>query len=960
MAKQPIGVDLFYSSAWQPLARPDDPSYEELLSVRKFIEITSGRGDELAHANPTSTGGILRNPNGTYNPRNPLSPLYGSRGRNAPFRIGLGVPHPGAASFSSSVSTSHVAPSVDAPTSSGILLCGWSCPLPTGTYTAPGDMTESLDQNDGARQTLMVARKVQSGAGPTGTKTATASASESHVAASVLIHGPTAITTGAIGGTDSLTVDGNVGDWWIVFAAFAWDDPDANPVAFPWDTDGGGWMVLADTGNVDTAEPGTPYDRLKIWAKQVKTTNASHSIVFESSGLLSTLSWLTRIPTAEIDSLWSMRLHGEVSSWKPQRPLHAHGLTGSRGTPLTEIEVAGILRRLSQGTPPIRSAARRTGGSVSPAGYWPLEGGSASDVTPCVAGNSPAATVSSVTGVQFGADEPLDPIAGSAALPIFGPAKVNVSGSGTLTPSVGTLHSDIDQILSTTAWHCGFVARCIAPQTPLGSLLWNPLWITMEAASDVIFTLLYTSFSGGAYGATHGFDVNGAAVAGTVVGGFTSFNPWQDGAWHTYWFDVTQNGANVETNLYIDGVHRDFMSQAGTIGRPVSWRGPTLADGTIDAVADNNIGSSLSIGHVMFGDADNGLTREQWHDSVAGYPGEVAGTRFLRLCDEEGIVCAAIGDPTDTPEMGAQRPDTLINLFHEIERTDDGFIYDGRSFFGLAMRTGRSIYNRPAVLELDYAAAHIGLPFDPIVDDFLIRNDVTAERREGSNARAVQESGPLNVNEPSEDDEGVGRYVHRVDVNVFSDAVLPDVASWHLHRGVVDETRWPAVTIDLDASPALAGAANVVDPGDRITIENHPDSPDTISLISIGATERIESHRRTITFTCVPEQAFHVVEVEHDDYSIIGSETVLTNEALDETETGIDVLLGSGGAWVHEVDFDIVIGGERMTLTAVGAAAGTFPNQTQTFTVTRSVNGVVKEHDSGARVELFNAAFYGQ
>ena len=959
MARQPLNVEVFYGGAWHTLALANDPSYEDVLSVRKPIEITYGRGDELGHASPTATEAALRNPAGVWNPRNPTSPLYGATGRNAPARLSLGVAHPAAAASSGSPSTSHVAPSVDAPTSSGILISGWSAPLPSGSYTAPGDMTESLDQND-SRQTFMVARRVVSGAGPTGTKTATISSAESYVSGSVLIHGPTAITTGAVGGTDSITVDGNTGDLWIIIATFAWDDEDASPVAFPWDTDGGGWSLLADTGTVDTAEPSTPFDRMKIWVKQVKITDSAHSIVFESVGLLSTLCWLTRIPAAEIDTHWSPRMFGEVSSWSPKRALHAHGSTGSRGTPITEIDIAGLLRRLTQGTPPVRSAARRTGGSVLPAGYWPLEGGSAADVTPCVAGDSPAAVVSSVAGIKFGETDPLAPVEGSAALPMSGPATANVSGSGTLTASVGTLSASIDDVLSDTAWHCGFVARCHAPQTPLGTLLWNPIWITMTGAADVIFTTLYASFSGGAYGATHGFDVNGLAIAGTVVGGFTSFNPWQDGAWHTYWFECSQSGGNIHTDLYIDGVLRDSRDFAGTLFAPTSWRGPTLADGTIDAVADNNIGSAVSLGHVTFGDATHGLTRDEWHASINGYPGEVAGARFLRLCAEEGIACATIGDPDDTPEMGAQYPDTLVGLFHEIETTDDGFVYDSRTFFGLVHRTGRSLYNQEPTLELDYELGHVAAPFDPIVDDLFVRNDVTAERREGSSAQAVRTTGPLNVNEPSEDDEGVGRYVHSVRVNVFSDAILPSVASWHLHRGTVDETRWPTVTVDLDASPDVALRAALVDPGDRITIANHPDSPDTISLLAIGGVETIESHHRRITFTCIAERAFHVVEVDHADYLLIGSETATLNEDLDETETGIDVALGHDGAWVHEVDYDVVIDGERMTLTAVGAAAGTFPNQTQTFTVTRSVNGVVKTHLTGARVELFNAAFYGQ
>lgn len=47
-------------------------------------------------------------------------------------------------------------------------------------------------------------------------------------------------------------------------------------------------------------------------------------------------------------------------------------------------------------------------------------------------------------------------------------------------------------------------------------------------------------------------------------------------------------------------------------------------------------------------------------------------------------------------------------------------------------------------------------------------------------------------------------------------------------------------------------------------------------------------------------------------------------------------------------DFDIMMGGERMTVTAVSGASSP-----QTFTVTRAVNGVSKTHDAGTKVMLY-------
>jgi len=74
---------------------------------------------------------------------------------------------------------------------------------------------------------------------------------------------------------------------------------------------------------------------------------------------------------------------------------------------------------------------------------------------------------------------------------------------------------------------------------------------------------------------------------------------------------------------------------------------------------------------------------------------------------------------------------------------------------------------------------------------------------------------------------------------------------------------------------------------------------------------------------------------------------------LDTTETGVDIISATV-RWIDSVTYgsqfplDIIVGGERMTVTA---CTGT--GLTQTLTVIRSVNGVIKTHAAGAPVQLF-------
>lgn len=66
------------------------------------------------------------------------------------------------------------------------------------------------------------------------------------------------------------------------------------------------------------------------------------------------------------------------------------------------------------------------------------------------------------------------------------------------------------------------------------------------------------------------------------------------------------------------------------------------------------------------------------------------------------------------------------------------------------------------------------------------------------------------------------------------------------------------------------------------------------------------------------------------------------------SETSFTVTTASGYLWTTaaaQFPFNIMVGGERMTVTAISGASNP-----QTFTVTRSVNGVVKSHAAGAEV----------
>ncbi|GII87693.1 hypothetical protein Ssi03_56830 [Sphaerisporangium siamense] len=230
-------------------------------------------------------------------------------------------------------------------------------------------------------------------------------------------------------------------------------------------------------------------------------------------------------------------------------------------------------------------------------------------------------------------------------------------------------------------------------------------------------------------------------------------------------------------------------------------------------------------------------------------------------------------------------------------------------------------------------------------------------REGGSSARAVLETGALSVLPPP---AGVGRYDEAVTVNVEHDLDLFDQAGWRLHLGTVDEARYPQIGINLaharfSGNAALTAAAYALEAGDRLTVANPPAwlPPETISQLVQGYTEQLGNYEHAITFTCAPESPYQVAVYGTARY---GPQDTITNEPLDATETGVDITTPTGPLWTTSPggSFDIVIGGERMTVTAIGAATGT----AQTLTVIRSINGVVKSHATGAKVFMYQPAIY--
>lgn len=119
-----------------------------------------------------------------------------------------------------------------------------------------------------------------------------------------------------------------------------------------------------------------------------------------------------------------------------------------------------------------------------------------------------------------------------------------------------------------------------------------------------------------------------------------------------------------------------------------------------------------------------------------------------------------------------------------------------------------------------------------------------------------------------------------------------------------------------------------------------------------GYSETLRKMQHVIEFTLAPESPWHIGAVEVDGYDRL--DAVASTLAADATSTDTELSVATSGEplWTADPDdlpFDVLVAGERVTVTAVSGASSP-----QTFTVVRGVNGVVKAQSAGAEVRLPN------
>lgn len=569
------------------------------------------------------------------------------------------------------------------------------------------------------------------------------------------------------------------------------------------------------------------------------------------------------------------------------------------------ISASGIMRRLSRPSEPLRSPIYRQLINEDLTAYWPLEE------------ESGATSYADVV------------VGGSAGRPInFSPAQDSTLPGAATSPVANAATASIK--FSTSIRQTGTGAEALfftkfPAATPPATV-----FATINAVGLVVQWELSA------------VDINNYRIRGLRSDGTAEVNilsDWSAGpldwnAWLAWDLTTTLSAGTVSWDLSVHqvgaGALFDFTSSTYASTITPRMYGATLGGPSVDGVA---------YAHLWLGEATLPFIAAGFYQVADGYQGETAAARVARLCDEEGI--PAFVQTGDSELMGRQRVSTLLDLLKECADTDLGVLYESGNGIGYVPRG--AIYSRAVDLALTVASRDIVDPLAPEDDDQRVANDVTVSRVDGSSVRQTDQAHIT----------AEGRYSASVSINPETDDVLASHAGWRLYLGTRTEFRWPGLSINLADRTSLIPSWRGRSALTRITVDTGLSQVETADPDVFMDSYSVELWPSgwIIHMDCSPAAPWDVNTL--DSGVRLDTEASELASSVTTSATSWSVSTTSGPIWVTtalhsaEFPFDILCDGELVTVTSI-----TGTSSPQTFTVTRSVNGIVKAHDAGASVAL--------
>lgn len=889
-------VELFLNGGWRDVSSD--------VRAADGINITRGRPNEASQPQPSTCSMTLDNRSGNYSPRNPLGAWYGLLGRNTPIRVSVNVLKD---TFSRTSSDQW-----------GFAETGpawWVGGGPVADFDVTnGAATHSVTSANALRRSYLrdyLCRDVDV------TFTVTLPYAD-------VTGGP--ITTGImLRGQDTTN---------YYLADLIVTTTEAMTLRL-WHIEAGVFTFIASQLITDFV-----YSGQQLWLRAQVTGDTLRSKVWLASGsepygwhLVSSddsiagAGWVgvrSDIYTGNTNTLpgvfsydnfvaRSVRFVGEVSSW-PQR-------WDTSGIDVTApIEAASMLRRLAQGTSPQSSTLYRaiTSLTIPAVAYWPCEEGSDSNSIASAVGGPAMFVTGDTDFAAYGG------FAASYPIPVPQTASTWSGPVPTYTATGEIQLSFITRVPDSGAANLSYFMEMTTQSGRTWSIRYHTGTPALGSMSLQLWEYSTLLFDTGPFA----FEVNGKDLRITLT--------------------LEQNGSNIDwelQSLKADATGGGLISGTQlnrTVGRALRIR--AFPHGEMTGVAMGHISVRKEV--VNFWDQAAELR---------AFAGETVLERLLRLFEQNNIDADFLTRSFGAA-VGPQRQLPVLTLLQECADADVSTLFDARSAASLLYRQLSTMYAQPATVTLDYTGGQIAPPFQPVDDDQSTRNDISVTRLNGSTARAVLQTGRMSVRAPELG--GVGIYTTAIEVNVARDDQLPDIAGWELNKGIADETRYPVVRVGLHypevaSDPVLALALLDLDVGDRFEVVNpmKGQTPDTIDQLALGYTEAIYPFEHFLAINAAPASPYRVIVLD-DSASKLSTDGSTLTTVVTTTATSLSVTTLSGVLWkTGAVDIPIRVGGEVMIVTNIAGSSSP-----QTFTVVRSVNGIVKTHPSGSAVALVRPA----
>lgn len=590
---------------------------------------------------------------------------------------------------------------------------------------------------------------------------------------------------------------------------------------------------------------------------------------------------------------WSVRFSGYMS----QLPVGWQGSAASDSW--ASVTAESVLRRLGQqGThsPLYWTAPHLPSSNTGCIEYWPMEDGkSAAEVTSYFPTGIPMTAAGSI---EMGTSSPPS---GSEATP--------QSDYAFMLANPPSLTGIVRPYVNTGSWTVLGIFKS-DPESSIDQVLFDCDIDHGEASVDPDQFRL--QLDGNQFGMA--VSQEDGTVLGTYAGSAQPIAP-NDGNWHAVALTANQSGADVRF---------EFQYEGNTFGFTVANRtlGPIRRVG-FPSTAITTPGALLAVGHLaVYDDKLSSTFVGRYVSAMDAYytgAGEAANTRLQRLDDESGLMYSLTSFSAETAmyeRLGEQPRANVLGIINDAVETDGGLLFEPRDFASGSLRYySRSLINSQAIgtPALTLTQADVSVIEQDDDDHYLVTQATVSGA--GSSAKA---SASMVENEIA-----VSRNVR------FADR-LADHAGWTLYQGTRRDYRYPRIVMLLHGATGQIASWRLAELGDRILINDPPPGVvDDVDLILEGYSESMDQFSWTVELYCSPASRYRVAKLDDSMFGRMDTAGSRLVNAVTSSATSLDVETVEGAEWTTTAGFDIGVGGERMTATAI---TGSF-NDTFTRTV---------------------------